>query len=201
MSEPNPYHVLGIAEDALFEEVQEARVRLLSEFALDEKRQQTIEVAYDAILMQRLKQRQDGKIKVHERIRYADRTVVARPAQSAPAHPTQQWWRSLALSAPEAGVSALVFSAVWLLYLALSSSAPANDGSYAIALGLFATIYFLYRKIRVFWKAGLYALGGVVVAILASSSLASVWQNQPVPPGLTGFVLIAILWVVTLLAR
>ncbi|AGY60204.1 CPP1-like family protein [Gloeobacter kilaueensis] len=201
MSEPNPYHILGIAENAPFEEVQEARVRLLSEFALDEKRQRSIEIAYDAILMQRLKLRQDGKIKVKDGIRYADRTVVTRPAQTLPTRPARQWWRGLSVAAPEASISALVFSAIWLLYLALSSSTPGNDGSYAIALGLFATLYFLYRRIRVFWKAGLYALGAVVLAILASSSLASIWPGQAVPAGVTGFVLIAILWLVTLLAR
>lgn len=199
MSESNPYRLLGIADDANFDEVQEARTRLLTEFATDDKQQQLIEMAYDNILMQRLKLRQDGKIKVPERIRYPERIVFTRPAQQAPTRPNRQWWRNLPINFSDSGLSALVFTATWLLYLALSTASQ-TDTSYAVALGLFATIYFLFRKIRVFWKAVLYSLGAVVAAILASASLEQLVAGQ-VSGGFTGGILFVILWLATVLLR
>lgn len=199
MSEPNPYRILGISENARFEEIQEAKMHLLEQYATDEKRQQAVEMAYDTILMQRLKMRQDGKIKVPERIRYPERTVFARPAQQPPARPVQQWWKQWLtnINVSDAGISALVFVAIWALYAALSVGAQ-GEPTYAIAIALFAVIYFLFRKIRVFWRAILYSLGALVVAVLVSESLL---QYFPAAGALKGAVLFAILWISTLLAR
>ena len=64
MSETNPYVQLGVSEEASFEEVQAARAQLLSQCQGDDRRTQAVEMAYDAILMDRLRQRQEGRIKV-----------------------------------------------------------------------------------------------------------------------------------------
>lgn len=199
MSEPNPYRILGISENARFEEIQEAKMHLLEQYATDEKRQQAVEMAYDTILMQRLKMRQDGKIKVPERIRYPERTVFARPAQQPPARPAQQWWKQWLtnINVSDAGISALVFVAIWALYTALSVGTQ-GEPTYAIAIALFAVIYFLFRKIRVFWRAILYSLAALVVAVLVSESLL---QYFPAAGALKGAVLFAILWISTLLVR
>jgi hypothetical protein len=199
MSDSNPYRLLGLTEDAPFEEVQEARSRLLTEFAADDKRQQMVEIAYDNILMQRLKMRQDGKIKVPERIRYPERAVLLRPTQQQTARPTQQWWRRLPINLSEAGVSGLIFAAIWLLYLALAST-PQTDTSYAVVIGLLTALYFLYRKTQIFWKAILYTLGALVLAEVVASSL----QNLDVThaySGPIGVVLFAIFWLATVLLR
>ncbi|MCA6538857.1 MAG: CPP1-like family protein, partial [Pseudanabaena sp. M037S2SP2A07QC] len=69
MSEPTPYEKLGVNDEASFEEVRDARDRLLRENEGDESQQEIIEVAYDAILMDRLRARKEGKIAVPDRIR------------------------------------------------------------------------------------------------------------------------------------
>jgi membrane-bound ClpP family serine protease len=199
MSDSNPYRLLGLTEDAPFEEVQEARARMLTEFAADDKQQQMVEIAYDNILMQRLKMRQDGKIKVPERIRYPERAVLLRPTQQQTSRPAQQWWRRLPINLSEAGVSGLIFGAIWLLYFALAST-PQTDTSYAVVIGLLTTLYFLYRKTQVFWKAILYTLGALVLAEVVASSL----QNLDVTHAYTGpigIVLFVIFWLATILLR
>ena len=52
MSDQNPYTRLDLPEDASFEEIQNARDRLIER---DEQNRQDIEAAYDAILMDRLR--------------------------------------------------------------------------------------------------------------------------------------------------
>jgi len=203
MSESNPYRLLGVPEDAQFEEVQEARARLLAEYAADDKQQQIIEMAYDSILMQRLRLRADGKIKVPERIRYPERTVFTRPAQQVPARPQRRWWNSLSFNASEAGISALVFAAIWLLYAVLATAGQGGgerESGFAVAVGLLATVYFLFRKIRVFWKAILFALGAAVVAVLAANQLQA-FLAPPVLESVKGAVIFAVLWLTTLLLK
>ena len=55
MSDRNPYEQLEVAESATFEEIQESRNRLMAQHSGDKQRLQSIEVAYDAILMERLR--------------------------------------------------------------------------------------------------------------------------------------------------
>ncbi|NJK72832.1 MAG: hypothetical protein HC926_06300, partial [Synechococcaceae cyanobacterium SM2_3_60] len=54
MSEQEPYQLLGVPEDASFEEIKAARDQLMGVLLEDEQQQQRVEQAYDAILMQRL---------------------------------------------------------------------------------------------------------------------------------------------------
>jgi len=58
MSEQSPYEQLGVTLDASFDEIQEARDRLKQQYSGEIKLLQSIEAAYDAILMDRLKMRQ-----------------------------------------------------------------------------------------------------------------------------------------------
>ncbi len=86
MSDQNPYEKLGVSEDASFDEIQEARNRLLEQHGGDGKNLEMIEAAYDAILMERLRMRQEGKIKVPERIRFPEMRVQSLPKESQ--HPS-----------------------------------------------------------------------------------------------------------------
>ncbi|WP_179139837.1 CPP1-like family protein, partial [Brachyspira hyodysenteriae] len=63
MSEQNPYEKLGVTQDATFDEIQDARSRLLQQYSGDPKHLEIVEAAYDTILMDRLRMRQEGKIK------------------------------------------------------------------------------------------------------------------------------------------
>ncbi|MDR9402412.1 MAG: CPP1-like family protein, partial [Halothece sp. Uz-M2-17] len=43
MSEQNPYEQLGVTEDASFEEIQEAKVRLSKEYEDDQRQKEAVE--------------------------------------------------------------------------------------------------------------------------------------------------------------
>lgn len=75
MSDKNPYETLGIDENSPFDEIQATRNRLVQEHAGDRKQLEAIEAAYEAILMDRLRLRQEGKIKVPDRIRFPERLL------------------------------------------------------------------------------------------------------------------------------
>jgi len=64
MSEQNPYEQLGVTEESSFEEIQEAKQRLVQQYQNDSKIVELIEAAYDSVLMDRLRMRQEGRIKV-----------------------------------------------------------------------------------------------------------------------------------------
>jgi len=75
MSDQSPYEKLGVSEDASFDEIQDVRNRLLEQHGGDGIVRDVIEAAYDAILMERLRMRQEGKIKVPERIRFPEMRI------------------------------------------------------------------------------------------------------------------------------
>jgi len=58
----NPYERLGISTDASFEDVQAAKQARLEEVGEDPQARARIEAAYDTVLMDRLKERQHGKV-------------------------------------------------------------------------------------------------------------------------------------------
>jgi Protein CHAPERONE-LIKE PROTEIN OF POR1-like len=75
MSQPTPYERLGIGVDASFEEIQAAKQQLQSASAGNQQAIDDAEAAYDSILMDRLKMRQEGKISVPEGIRFPEKSV------------------------------------------------------------------------------------------------------------------------------
>jgi hypothetical protein len=58
----SPYERLGIAPDASFDEVQAARDARLAGVGEDPQARARIEAAYDAVLMERLRERQQGRV-------------------------------------------------------------------------------------------------------------------------------------------
>jgi hypothetical protein len=96
MSDQNSYELLGLTEASTFEEIQAARDRMVDRYAEDPQQQAAVEAAYDAILMERLRLRQEGKIKVPDRIRFAENVPETPPAvKAAPALPRPDWLNNL----------------------------------------------------------------------------------------------------------
>jgi Protein CHAPERONE-LIKE PROTEIN OF POR1-like len=151
MSEQNPYEQLGLTEDASFDDIQAARNRLGAEFANDQKQLEKIEAAYDAVLMERLKLRQEGKIKVPDRIRFAERMVESPPSNAPqPQNQTLQWFSRFMdqpsrsdILLPAGGMSALI-----LLVVFAPPSSVLSIVQMSLLVGLGATFYFLFRKER-----------------------------------------------------
>lgn len=79
----DPYERLGVAPDASFDTVQEAKLDRLREAGDDPMVRSRIEAAYDAVLMDRLKERQQGR--VSSAARSASQREQASPPPSRPA--------------------------------------------------------------------------------------------------------------------
>jgi hypothetical protein len=161
MTDPNYYDTLGLDETSSFEEIQEAKERLLNECGGDRKQIEAIEAAYDAILMERLRLRQEGKIKVPDRIRFAEE-VPEKPAAkstggdevSGPA------WVVDFLDTPTRH-DVLLPAGVFGILAVLSLAVP----SLALAVGVGTTVYFLNRKEYRFWRSVLLTVVGLTVGL------------------------------------
>ncbi|WP_287130009.1 CPP1-like family protein [Candidatus Cyanaurora vandensis] len=166
MNDSNPYAVLGIDPDAAFEEIQAARARLLSDLDENDRQRQVVESAYDAILMQRLQLRKEGKVKVPDRIRFPETQVQAPPPRAKAKAPV--WWEGW-LDRPAPGSiwqPAAVFGG--LAFLALL---PGSGPSYALSFAVIASTYFWFQKSRNLLRAFGLSLAVLVVAGLISFTL------------------------------
>ncbi len=175
MSEQNPYEKLGVSEDVSFDEIQNVRNRLLKQYSGDAKRLEMIEAAYDAILMDRLRLRQEGKIKVPERIRFPER-LVQTPAPESPA-PRQQspLWLQKILDRPTA--AEVLLTGAWYLGLsAISMFYPTGEDQVlqlALVVGVGISIYFINRKEGRFGRAVIFTLSGLIVGLIAGGLVAN----------------------------
>lgn len=161
MSTQNFYEVLGLTEASSFEEIQAARDRLVEECVDEPKRKEAIEAAYDSILMERLRLRQEGKIKVPDRIRFAENNPEPKvQSPSPPSLPRPDWLSNLVDTPSRDDVvwPAITFSALLLFGF--------YSPSFALALAIGASIYFLNRKENRFWRSVLLTLGGLVVGLV-----------------------------------
>ncbi len=172
MSSPNPYEQLGVTESSSFEEIQNARSRLFAEHGDDRKLLEQIEAAYDAVLMDRLRLRQEGKIKVPDRIRFPEKVVQPAPSPNpSPERLTPDWLQSL-VDTPSwidvflpAGILALL-SAVVVFYQApdLAASSQMLQTIWILAVG--TTFYFLFRKERRFGRSVLLSFAGLIIGLV-----------------------------------
>jgi len=209
MSEQNVhYETLGLTEASSFEEVQSARKRLATECDDDPQRKENIEAAYDAILMERLRLRQEGKIKVPDTIRYAEKQSKpkASPISSSFNENLGSQWFSDLLDQPESGGDLLWPSLIFAALIALSwviNSEDALGASMALALGMMAAIYFLNQKTRKLWRSAGLSTVGLVVGICLGLVIVQVLLSQgtKLPPqqvsSLSASVTLAVLWFFT----
>jgi Protein CHAPERONE-LIKE PROTEIN OF POR1-like len=167
MSEQTPYQQLRVSENATFEEIQESRNVLIQEYHGDRQKIEAIEAAYDAILMQRLKLRQEGKIKVPDRIRFAEKVAETPPAIPAVSKKEAPAWLQNLLDTPEQ--SDILWPAGIFLGLSLLGLFQSTAVSLALALGVAFSIYFLNRKEQKFLRA----VGLTLVALILGLSLGS----------------------------
>lgn len=178
MSEQTPYQKLDVSEDASFEEIQSARDRLVTLHRDNEQSRQDVETAYDAILMDRLRRRQAGEIKVPERIRFAEQLAEKKASFSMPALETSPDWLQRLLDRPS--VRELVTtSIVWLSLggLAFASQMGPNPQSnqqtltFLIALGIGFNLFWIQRKELKLWRAVAITLITVLIAGLLAVGL------------------------------
>lgn len=164
MSEPTPYEKLGVNDEASFETVRDARDRLLRQYEGNESQQEAIEVAYDAILMDRLRARKEGKIAVPDRIRYPEResTNISASLQNKAQQRTFSWiLRLLDNPSPkEIYISLGIFTGL----IAASFLIPNATTSW-LSFGLIASVYLVTRKENRFGRALLISLSGITLGV------------------------------------
>ena len=174
MSEQNPYEQLGVTEESSFEEIQEAKQRLVQQYQNDSKIVESIEAAYDSVLMDRLRMRQEGRIKVPDRIRFPERLTIPVESKPVTSSKSPHWWRSSidTPSAQDIGVPAVIYACLGAITLLV----PDPSGSLLpllLAFGVFVNIYFFNRKEKRFGRALLFTLAGLLLGVALGAGLAS----------------------------
>jgi len=203
MTDFTPYTKLGVTVDASFEEIKDARDRLLVELDGDTAAQELIESAYDAILMDRLRARQEGKITVPDRIRFPEKNITTSPTLSQPVvSPSKLRWSNLKdnPSRRDLLIYSGVFGSVFILSILLPSSA-----SIWMALALLASIYFLRRKENRFWRSLLLAISGFVLGVFGSygilAAIGTTSFSFVVVGQISTGIILFVMWLVTTLLR
>jgi hypothetical protein len=176
MSNQSPYEQLGVSEGSSFEEIQAARDRLVAQYEGDRKQQEAVEAAYDAVLMDRLRLRQEGKIKVPDRIRFPERLVQPLPKPAATSEDKAPGWLKNWLDTPApadiwlpAGILAALSTVVIFV-----PSFNVVQGVLLVAVG--ASFYFLYRKERKLGRSVLLTMLGLFLGFLLGGVLGSLLQ-------------------------
>ena len=202
MGDQNAYDQLGLTESSSFEEIQAARDRLVEESSGDRKQTEIIEAAYDAILMERLRLRQEGKIKVPDRIRYPEKTADPPPKpQPSPAQLSPEWMQGLLDTPSRDDIiwPSVVFAGLALLAL----FAP----PLALALGVGSTIYFLNRKEHRLGRAILLTVVGTIAGLSIGLSVGQLLIPQGAqielltPDVLASIITFLILWLMSSFLR
>jgi len=174
MSQQSPYEQLGVAEDATFEEIQAAKQRVIAQFSGDRQLQDNIEAAYDAILMERLKLRQQNKIKVPEEIRYPEKLLTAVPSFTPPSLTNSPSWLGDTFDRPSRS-DILTTSGVYTVLggAALIPSVSSSGLPTLMALGTGFSLYFINQKQRRFKRA----LLGSLIALVVGTVVAGILVN------------------------
>ncbi|OUC12321.1 MAG: hypothetical protein B0A82_22860 [Alkalinema sp. CACIAM 70d] len=198
MSEQSPYEKLGVAEGATFEEIQATRTRLLQEYADEPQKVAQVEAAYDAVLMQRLKLRQEGKIAVPDGIRFAEQAPPSvQQKTAAVVKESGQWFQSIL---GQTGQWSWVLPAI--VYVGLGAWVGLMPQPQVIQLAMMLAtgsgLYFLYRKERrlgrsVLWSFG-GLIGGFVMGTLSYTLLKSLIPGLPNDTIVISWMTFLVLW-------
>lgn len=180
MNEQNPYEQLNVTENASFEEIQNAKKKLKEQHSQDTKVLESIEAAYDAIIMDRLRLRQEGKIKVPERIRFPEK-LVETTSDFTPINQknSPQWLKNLLDKPSQAEI--IWPTGVYLVLAAIAVFAQSAEASLLpllMALGFMASIYFLNRKENKFPRSLLISLVVLLLGIGFGNGFAQLLFSQ-----------------------
>ncbi len=181
-SPSDPYDRLGVSPDAPFDEVQAARDARLAELSTDDPLARSrIEAAYDAVLMDRLKERQQGRVSTAARS--ASQREQVTPQVERPSLPSLPRLSSLPLgrsaSAPALALPRLALAEgreFWVPVVAIAPLLvllllPGVDPGLPLALGILATLVNLQRRNGRFLQAVLACLALLVVGLLLGAGV------------------------------
>jgi len=206
MSDRNSYEMLEVSEDASFEEIQDARNRLVQKYGSDPKQVELVETAYDAILMDRLRMRQEGKLKVPERIRFPEREAQTIDGPSVGAIERAPEWMQRFIDNP--GSADILWPSGLFLVLAILAVLPSSTSAkeatlqLTLAFGVGLCLYFLNRKERLFLRSLLITLASLMVGLLVGGLVGSGLRTQLIamslaPDQFAALVTFFLLWLVS----
>ncbi|MGB3510177.1 MAG: CPP1-like family protein [Microcoleaceae cyanobacterium] len=203
MSNQSHYQQLGITEDASFEEIQSAKERLKQQHSGDQKVIENIEASYDAILMDRLRLRQEGKIKVPERIRFPEKQTKKAPESFTPGltDKSPAWLQKLIDTPSQADI--LWPTGIYVVLGAVSIYSGVSQAStlqLTLALGVGCCLYFLNRKENKFGRAVLLTVAGLIVGLVLGGILSSLATGLT-PEIFITLVTFFVLWLVSCFLR
>ena len=187
----DPFVRLGLSRGASFEEVQSARERCLKETGDDPQAKARVEAAYDAVLMSRLRERQQGQVSAAAASASEREESGVAPGPSPVVGVLQRLRPRLPQSAPSLngfaptwdlveGQGLVVRLVLGVLALVLLLVSP-GSGELVLALGLIGTFLSQVRRGRrplpsLGWSvlgvgAGL-LIGAILVTALSSTAVA-----------------------------
>ncbi|KAL7114783.1 hypothetical protein ACP275_04G143200 [Erythranthe tilingii] len=156
----DPYKRLGVSTDASEEEVWSARNFLLDQYASHERSAESIEAAFEKLLMTSFKNRKKTKINL--------KTKLKKKVEESP-----PWVKNL-LSFVEAPPAVIVLRRLFLFAFmacwSVMNSAEAGP-AFQVALSLAACIYFLNDKNKSVPRAAVIGFGALVVGWICGSFL------------------------------
>lgn len=180
MSEQNPYEQLGVTENSSFEEIQAAKKRLYEQHGHDHTVLEEVEIAYDSIIMDRLRLRQEGKIKVPEKIRFPERNAEKTLKVPQIVNDKSAVWLQELVDRPSQA-DILWPSGIFLTLSAIAVFSPNSEASILpllMALGFIANIYFLNRKEGRSGRAFLISFVALFAGIAIGTGLANLLLSQ-----------------------
>ncbi|KAK1388046.1 protein CHAPERONE-LIKE PROTEIN OF POR1, chloroplastic [Heracleum sosnowskyi] len=167
----DPYKRLGINTDASEEEVWSARNFLLDQYAGHERNVESIESAFEKILMTSFLKRKKTKINLKSRLK-------KKVEESPP------WVKNL-ISFVELPPNVIIIRRLFLFaFMACwSVNSPAEGGpAFQVALSLMACMYFLYDKTKSLARASIIGLGSLVVGWICGSCLVPMIPSVLIQP-------------------
>ncbi|KAM7483061.1 hypothetical protein LguiB_007644 [Lonicera macranthoides] len=156
----DPYKCLGISRDASEEEVWGARNFLLNQYGGDERSAESIEAAFEKLLMASFRNRKRTKINLKSRLK--------KKVEESPS-----WVKNL-LSFVEVPQTVIILRRLFLFtFMACWSvmNSAENEPAFQVALSLFACIYFLNEKTKSLVRASTIGLGSLVAGWVCGSLL------------------------------
>ena len=111
----DPYSRLGLSQDATFEQVQAAKARCIAEVDGDDQARARVEAAYDAVLMARLRGRQQGQVSPAAATASQREEGVGSASLTGPSFPGTSVLQKLRTNLPDPGQSLASLTPQWSL--------------------------------------------------------------------------------------
>jgi Protein CHAPERONE-LIKE PROTEIN OF POR1-like len=199
MSQQNPYEVLGVNESTPFDRIQAAKERAVQECNGNQKLLDSVEAAYDAILMERLKLRQQGKITVPESVRFPDKPQNTIPKFNPPSLPHSSGWLANTFERPTQSTILMTSGVYGVLGGSLFLPSSGSQGlGVLMALGTAFSLYIINKKEGRFKQAFLGSLCALIAGMAIGGALVN-YANLPIATiGLSGEAFATLFTLITL---